>query len=149
MINTNKLARSVMLLRLVCYGLLAFVVVWYLAVFPPLDKPASLLLDTIVWPIDGSHDVLSRDARFLSGVGAGLLTAMTLFLQLVVAPELETGNFRVLRGATLSILAWYLVDSTGSYASGVASNVMFNTGFLLLLLYPLWLAAQAQLFESG
>lgn len=144
MTNTTKLARSLMLLRLVCYGLLVFVAIWFVAVFPGIDQPARLLLDTIVWPIDGSHDVLSRDARFLSGIGAGLLTAMALNILLVVVPELEVGNFRVLRGAALAIFAWYVVDSVGSYASGVPSNVLFNTGFLLLLLYPLWLAAQSQ-----
>ncbi len=145
--NTISLDRSLALLRWSAYLLLIFVAIWFLAVFPPIDKPASLLIDFLDWPLDGGHDVLSRDTRFLSGVGSGLLTGMACYILFVVVPELEAGNFRVLKGAAIATLGWYVVDSIGSCASGVPSNAVFNTGFLILLLTPLWLVSRSQIHQ--
>lgn len=142
--NTISLDRSLTLVRLSAYLLLFFVAIWFLAVFPAIDKPASLLIDFLDWPVDSSHNVLSHETRFLSGIGSGLLTAMALYMLLVVIPELEAGNFRVLKGAAIATLGWYIVDSIGSCASGAPSNAVFNTGFLIMLLSPLWLVARAQ-----
>lgn len=147
--NTISLDRSLMLLRLSAYLLLIFVAIWLLAVFPPIDKPASLLIDFLDWPVDSSHDVLSHETRFLSGIGSGLLTAMAFYMLFVVVPELEAGNFRVLKGAAIATLGWYIVDSIGSCASGVPSNAVFNTGFLIMLFSPLWLVARAQKQSSS
>lgn len=140
------LSRSVLLLRLSSYVLLAFLFVWFLAVFPPIDRPASLLIDLLDWPVDRGTDFLSRDVRWLSAIGAGLLASMAMNNLLVVVPEIEAGNFRVLKGSAIATISWYVVDSIGSFASGVPSNVVFNTVFLVMLLYPLWLASR---FQAG
>ena len=81
-------------------------------------------------------------------VGAGLLASMAMNNLWVVAPELEKGNFRVLRGSAIATLSWYLIDSVGSVTSGVPSNAVFNTAFLVMLLYPLWLAFRIQEGQS-
>lgn len=148
MSQNKDLSTACTLLEWVVYGMLLFAAVWWLAAPSMLDQPASLLLDTIVWPIDGSHDTLSRDTRFLSAVGSGLMVSLACFLLWVSIPELRHGNFRVLRGTVLSILAWYLVDSAGSVLSGVSSNVFFNSVFLAMLLYPLWLASRSRANQS-
>ena len=148
MSHSKDLSSACTLLQWVCYGMLLFAAVWWLAAPSVLDQPASLLLDTLVWPIDGSHDTLARDTRFLSAVGSGLMVSLACFLLWVTIPELQHGNFRVLRGTTLSILAWYFVDSAGSALSGVSSNVFFNSVFLAMLLYPLWLASRSRSDQS-
>ena len=40
------------------------------------------------------------------------------------------------------LIAWFLLDSTGSYASGNASNVIFNVLVLATLSGPLWIRAR-------
>jgi hypothetical protein len=41
------------------------------------------------------------------------------------------------------LLAWFLLDSTGSIASGNASNAAFNILVLLALAGPLWFKARS------
>jgi len=139
MSHTMKLHSACQLLQWVSYGMLVFVAIWWLAAPPFLDGPASLLLDTLVWPVDGGHELLSQDARFLSAIGSGLMASLASLFLLVVIPELKRGNFRILRGTVISILVWYIIDSAGSAWSGVSSNVFFNSLFLIALLAPLWL----------
>lgn len=141
--NTHALNRGITLLQISCYALLVFVVIWWLAVLPGYDRSAQIFLDISVWPIDGSHDQLSRDARFLSGIGAGLLAALALLILLVVIPELKRSNFTVIRGTTVAILTWYVVDSAGCILVGVASNAIFNAVYAAIILVPLWLIARA------
>lgn len=141
--NTLSLHRAVMLLKLSSYSLLVFAAFWWLAAVPGYDRPAQLLLDLMVWPIDGGHDQLTIDARFLSAIGAGLLAAFAILLLLVVIPEVKRGNGSVLRGTAIAIVTWYVVDSVGCIFAGVASNVVLNTIYAAAMLVPLWLVSRA------
>ena len=143
MTNPNTLNTALFLVRLTCYGFLAFSFCWWLAVIPSIDLPARLILDISDWPLDGSHDNLSRDARFISAIGSGLLVGLTFLLLLVVVPELKRGNARVVRGAVISVLAWYAVDSLGCALLGIYSNVVLNTFYALLIIPPLLMAGRA------
>ena len=40
------------------------------------------------------------------------------------------------------LLGWFLLDSTGSIASGQPINALFNVAVLLILVGPLWLPAK-------
>jgi len=132
-----------MFMQLACYGFLAFAFFWWLATIPSLDWPARFILDTSDWPIDGSHDNLSRDARFLSAIGSGLLAGFSVLLLLVVVPEIKRGNRTVVRGTVIALLAWYIVDSAGCLLLGIVSNAVLNTLYLATILPPLLLAAKA------
>jgi len=141
---TRSLSFSISLFQLTCYALLLFSAVWWLAAVPAIDFPGRLLLDISDWPLDGSHDELSRDARFLSAIGSGLLVAMALFLLLVILPEIKKGNFSILKGAAIAVVAWYVVDSVGCIFAGVISNVVFNTVYAVLILLPMYLIHRFQ-----
>jgi len=142
--NTNKsLNLATLLMRLACYGFLAFAFFWWLATIPSLDWPARLILDISDWPLDGSHDNLSRDARFLSAIGSGLLAGFSLLLLLVVVPEIERGNSVIVRGTVVALLGWYVIDSVGCLLLGITSNAVLNTLYLATILPPLLLAAKA------
>jgi len=147
--NTLSLPKAILLLQLNCFSYLLFAFIWWLAALPTLDRPAQLLLDITVWPLDGSHDQLSTDARFLSAIGAGLLVAMTLLILLIVIPELRRGNFSVLRGTTISLIAWYAIDSIGCITAGVGSNAVLNTVYVSALLVPLWLIHRAHVQQTN
>ena len=141
--TSNSLERAIRLVRLACYAYVVFAGVWWLASVPELDWPARLLLDISDWPMDGSHDQLSRDARFLSAIGSGLLVAVSLLILLIVVPEFERGNEAVLRGTIIALLAWYFIDSTGCILAGVWSNAVLNTFYVLTMLIPLMLVGRA------
>lgn len=136
---TPAMERGIKLLSFICYGFLAFAAIWWLAVHPAIDKPAALLLDILDWPLDGGHDNMGRDARFLSAIGAGLLVSLIAFLVLVVIPEFRRGNLRIWTGTVIALSSWYIVDSAGCIIVGVPSNAFFNTLFFIMLLVPLWM----------
>lgn len=143
MSKNHSLDRALTLLQVSCTGLLLFAAAWWLAAVPGYDRPAQLLLDLTVWPIDGSHNQLSTDARFLSAIGASLLAALAVLILFVVVPEVRRGNNVVLRGTTYAILTWYVFDSIGCITAGVASNAVLNTIYAATLLVPMWLVARA------
>jgi hypothetical protein len=50
----------------------------------------------------------------------------------------------VRKSVLFGALAWFIVDSTGSVTSGNAVNVLFNIGFLLVAVGPLWRPARSE-----
>lgn len=141
--SDRSLQQALMWLQLACYLLLVFTVIWWLAAWPAFDRPAQILLDITDWPIDGGHDQLSRDARFLSAIGAGLLAAFAMMILLVIIPEVKKGNGSVLRGTTIAIITWYVVDSAGCIVAGVHSNAVLNSIYAATLLIPIWMTSKA------
>ncbi|MEE2692656.1 MAG: hypothetical protein VX640_14065 [Pseudomonadota bacterium] len=125
------------LLRLVGAGFLLAGLVFALAAFAPVDAPGVLFLDLLKWPLDGNPGALGQDARWLSGVGGGLLAGYAVAILTIIAPAIERGDQGVRRGAVAAILVWFAVDSAGSIASGVGSNAVFNVLFAAMYLFPL------------
>lgn len=139
----NQLQRAILLIRLACYGFLAFAFLWWLAVLPNLDFSARFILDVSDWPYDGSFDSMSHNARFLSAIGSGLLAGVSVLLLCVVLPEIKKGNGTVVQGSVISLCVWYFVDSLGCALLGVFSNVILNTIYLALIVPPLLMAGHA------
>lgn len=130
------------LLKLVGYGFVVFGLVWVTTSFAGYDRPGRLLLDLLHWPLDGLPNNPSIEARWMGGIGAGLTVAIGLFFAQIFAPIIALNDQKVggivRKGALLGLIGWYLVDGAGSIASGVPSNVAFNTIFLLAAAIPLW-----------
>lgn len=119
----------------ILFGL--YSILWGLAPFESLNLPARLILDVSDWPFDKTSAVLDKNTMWLSSIGAGLLLAISIILGGIVAPAIKHKDKHIIRIAILAMVAWYLVDSIGSIAAGVSSNVVFNTFYLLLVLIPL------------
>lgn len=81
-------------------------------------------------PLDAHH-------RLYVAIASGLTVALGLLYATVVVPALEAGLDRLRRPATGALLAWFLVDSAGSIAAGVAFNALVNLALLALFLVPL------------
>jgi hypothetical protein len=117
--------------------------VFTLATMPSTDEPARWTLDVLAWPIDGLQVYTDGAMRFLSALTGGFLFGWGVTIlglrQWVydVAPEPTR------RAVVVGLVAWFLLDSTGSVAAGAASNVAFNAVVLLLAVGPLWTAADA------
>jgi hypothetical protein len=114
-----------------------YAILWGLAPYESINFPARLLLDSLDWPIDNLSTPLDQNTMLLSSIGAGLLGSVAVFFAGIVAPAIRDGNQSVIRVTVVAILVWYVIDGAGSIASGVVSNVVFNTVYLLLVLIPL------------
>lgn len=126
-----------MLVRVNAIGFALFALVWVGAAFPGLDGGARFLLDLLNWPLDGSPEMLDRNTRWLSAIGAGLTAAFAALTYFVVAPGIDRADGETRKGAVIAVATWFLVDSAGSISSGVASNALFNTLFFVLYATPL------------
>ena len=111
-------------------------------------EPARFTLDMLSWPIDGTTTFADPDTRFLSALAGGFLCGWAVLIWHLadkvydIAPELI--RRRVLAG----FLAWFVVDSAGSVASGNSINVVFNTALLLVGVGPLWWRARDDSAET-
>jgi len=128
---------AALLTRINAVGFALFALFWAGAAFPGLDGPARFLLDLLDWPLDGTPGALDQYARWLSAIGAGLTAAFATMSWLVVAPAIERGDVTARNGALAAITVWFLADSAGSIASGVAPNAAFNAVFFGLYAAPL------------
>jgi len=129
---------SAKLTRIVAYGFLAFAFVWGLAPYGGFGEASRLLLDLLDWPFGDAAPALDRSEMWLSSIGAGLTVAICIMLLGIVVPALERSDKNTIRVTIWAFVAWYVVDSVGSAASGVASNAAFN---LILLAFNLILLA--------
>jgi len=112
-------------------------VFWALAPYPTINLPARLILDLANWPLDSLETPLDRNTRWLSAIGSGVLAAISIFLGGIVVPAIKNADTSITRTTILAMIVWYVIDSTGSVASGVSSNVFFNSIYLGLVLIPL------------
>jgi len=125
-------------LMLLVAGIFAFyAVLWGLAPYESVNLPSRLILDSLDWPIDNLSTALDKNTMLLSAIGAGLLGSIAVFLGGIVAPAIKEGNKSITRTTVVAMLVWYIIDSTGSISSGVASNVVFNSVYLVLILIPI------------
>jgi len=112
-------------------------VLWALAPYPSINLPARYILDLSDWPLDNLESPLDRNTQWLSSIAAGILVAVSIFLGGIVVPAIKERNISIIRTTIIAMVTWYLIDSIGSVASGVASNVFFNSIYLVLILIPL------------
>jgi len=112
-------------------------ILWALAPYPTVNLPARFILDIADWPLDSLSSPLDRNTQWLSAIGAGILAAISIFLGGIVVPAIKNRDTSIIRTTKIAMITWYIIDSSGSIASGVASNVFFNTIYLVLVLIPL------------
>ncbi len=110
---------------------------WGLAPFTEINVSARIILDLADWPLDSLSTPLDRNTMWLSAIGAGLLSAISIFLGGIVVPAIKEGNRPVIRTTIIAMTVWYIIDGIGSIAAGVSSNVFFNSIYLALVLIPL------------
>ncbi|SNZ21337.1 hypothetical protein [Cohaesibacter gelatinilyticus] len=113
---------------------------WGLAAFPPFDLAARIYLDLLHWPVGDGLPQWNQETIWLSSIGAGLVCALAVFYLLIVTPAVRKGDRQTIKAALIAVIAWFVVDSIGSYAAGILSNVGFNIITLTLLITPLLMA---------
>lgn len=112
---------------------------WALAAFG-VEAPARLGLDLLKWPVNGDPGVFDANHRWFSALGGAFLTALGVLLHLTVAPGIARGDRAARRAGLVTLATWFVIDSSGSIASGAAPNAVFNVAVFALLAAPLVMA---------
>ncbi len=116
--------------------------IFFLGTMLATSEPARLTLDLLSWPIDGLQNYDAPTTQFLSALTGGFLFGWGVciwFLQRMVYDSAPDG---VRKSVLFGLIAWFLLDSAGSIASGNTPNVFFNVIVLLVAVGPLWKPAK-------
>jgi len=105
-------------------------------------EPARFTMDLLSWPVDGATTFASPDTRFLSSVPGGFLLGWGVLIWQLSQWVYDAAPEGVRKSVLASLLAWFVLDSAGSIASGNASNAGFNVLVLLIGVGPLWRPAR-------
>lgn len=117
--------------------------VFFLGTMPSTSEPARWTLDLLSWPLDGLQSYDFPSMRFLSALTGGFLLGWGVMIWCLRAWVYDAAPEGVRRAVVTGILAWFVLDSAGSIASGNVSNAFFNIIVLLVAVGPLWRPAKA------
>lgn len=106
------------------------------AALPFTEGAARLLLE---WQNSGALPI-DRAARVMAGVLGGVMCGWAITLYAAFQAAHALGSARIWRLILASILAWFVVDSTLSIATGFALNALMNVDFLLTFVVPISLS---------
>lgn len=129
-------------LKVTAIGIGSFGPIFALGTMPETLEPARWTLDFLSWPLDGGTSFASPDTRFLSALAGGFLLGWGVLVWCLSTSVYDHAPEAVRKSVLTSGLAWYLLDSAGSIASGNGSNAIFNTILLFVLIGPLWQPAK-------
>ncbi|MCB1315251.1 MAG: hypothetical protein KDK27_04810 [Leptospiraceae bacterium] len=101
------------------------------------EAPWLLLFDLLAWPLDGHPAAFPFTARAINAVLGGVMVGWACMMLLLVSGPLQKGDASIRRMMLIGLIAWFVVDSAGSFAAGIPGNVVLNVIFLLLFLPPL------------
>ena len=129
--------QSTMMLRVAS---IVTLVVGLVAAFGAADATDGLwlwLFDLLDWPLDDNPAAFTNESFALNAVLGGLMVGWGTLMYLVVTRQFAAGNFELALPMMISVIAWFIVDSTGSLVAGLPGNVVLNTGFVAIFLPPL------------
>jgi len=131
-------------LKVTAIVIAAFGPIFFLGSMEPTIEPARWTLDFLSWPLDGATTYDSADTRFLSALTGGFLLGWGVTVWCLSTWVYDAAPEGVRKSVLFGALAWFLLDSAGSAASGNVSNVGFNLVFLLVAVGPLWRPANSE-----
>ncbi len=116
-------------------------VICALASHPATEGVWLHMFDALKWPLDGDPAMFSADTRAVNAVLGGTMVGWGLLMYLL-APHITTmvGLPRIL---LMALVAWFVVDSTGSLLANMPGNVLLNSIFLGLFVPPLLVLQRA------
>lgn len=120
----------------------SFAPVFFLGTMLSTSEPARFTLDLLGLPLDGVQNYNEPTTRFLSALTGGFLFGWGVMVWCLSAWVYDKAPEQVRRTVVAGLLSWFVLDSSGSIASGNASNAVFNIAVLLLAVGPLWRPAK-------
>ncbi|NQX91474.1 MAG: hypothetical protein HRT74_04980 [Flavobacteriales bacterium] len=94
-------------------------------------------LDLLSFPLDDNMP-FNDSTRFLIAITGGLILGWRMLIWMLRAKVFDLAPNLVRQCVLISLISWFILDSSGSVLSGNPSNVLFNLGILLLGVGPLW-----------
>lgn len=129
-------------MKFTAFSIAIFGPIFSLGSVESIAEPARWSLDFLAWPLDGAQQFTAPTTRFLAALTGGFLLGWGMMIWFL-ATRVHTVAPEPVRQAVLAgLLAWFVLDSTGSVASGFAVNALFNVAVLLILVGPLWFPAR-------
>lgn len=116
--------------------------IFFLGTMTSTSEPARLTLDLLSWPIDGSINYASPDTRFLSALTGGFLLGWGVMIWCLSTWVYDKAPEVVRKTVLTGLLSWFVLDSSGSIASGNTPNAVINILVLLITVGPLWRPAK-------
>lgn len=116
--------------------------IFFLGTMLATSEPAHWTLDLLSWPLDGLQVYTEPTTRFLSALTGGFLFGWGIMIWGLSSWVYDLAPEPVRKSVLMGLVAWFLLDSSGSIASGNASNAFFNIIVLLIAVGPLWLPAK-------
>ncbi|MCA6362212.1 MAG: hypothetical protein IM638_04195 [Bacteroidetes bacterium] len=120
----------------------SFAPVFFLGTMAETSEPARFTLDFLSHPIDGVQRYDAPTTRFLSALTGGFLLGWGATIWFLRKWVYDKAPDEVRKAVVAGICAWFVLDSSGSAASGNLSNVLYNVVVLLLAVGPLWVKAK-------
>lgn len=102
------------------------------------DAAAAFTLDFLAQPLDGAQNYAADTTRFLSALTGGFLFGWGVLIAALRQWVYDLAPEGVRKSVVTGLVAWFLLDSAGSIASGNASNALFNVAVLLIAVGPMW-----------
>lgn len=121
----------------------AFGPVFFLGTTLATSEPARWTLDLLTYPLDGAQSYEAATTRFLSALTGGFLFGWGVMIWGLSSWVYDKAPEAVRKSVLLGIMAWFVLDSTGSITSGNASNALYNIGVLIVAVGPLWRRARS------
>ncbi|MBA4419333.1 MAG: hypothetical protein C0392_15735 [Syntrophus sp. (in: bacteria)] len=128
---------SAIWLQVACVIAVATGLVSAAASFPATDGLWLFLFDFLKWPIDGNPAQFDLNTRAVNAVLGGVMVGWGTLMFLLVRNFLNNDFYLVRKLILVSIVAWFVVDSTGSFLAELPGNVLLNVSFLCLFIPPL------------
>ncbi len=131
-------------LKITAIAVGAFGPVFFLGSMMGTAEPARFTLDLLAWPLDGAQE-FAPTTRFLSALTGGFLLGWGVMIWCLSGAAHNAAPEAVRRSVLTGLLAWFILDSAGSVASGNVSNALFNIIILLVAVGPMWRPERPQI----
>jgi hypothetical protein len=94
----------------------------------------------LFWPLDGAQTISAPEPRVFAAIFGGLTVSLGVFVFQIATHLLPAGLDLARRLTVPSVIAWFLVDSTGSVLACCPGNVVPNLVVLVSVVGPFVLA---------
>lgn len=112
--------------------------IFFLGTLLEYSEPARWSLDLLSWPIDGFQNYQAPTTRFLSALTGGFLFGWGITIWFLQKWVFDKAPNETRKTVLIGIIAWFVLDSTGSITSGNTSNALINILVLIIAVGPLW-----------
>lgn len=116
--------------------------IFFLGTLLSTSEPARFTLDLLSLPLDGIQNYNEPTTRFLSALTGGFLFGWGVMVWCLSTWVYDKAPEQVRKTVLVGLVSWFILDSSGSIASGNASNAIINIFVLLLAVGPLWRPAR-------